>query len=186
MVDTKVRLVKDDEKEKEKDVKCRICSKNHPKYKCQFVCPHCSKKGHKADRCWIKYPKLNPNYVAPVDPKPPAPVREQTPALKKKDRKRRSRSQSDRGTDYESDGESPTVHQGRRRQRHKSNRVRTIEDDPTMGGNPASSGTPPSWGLPNLKLFRVREEQRVELMDEFEGVAQLFKEDHTVELGDEL
>ena len=37
VADKKIMLVKDEEKDK--DVKCRICSKLHPKYKCQFVCP---------------------------------------------------------------------------------------------------------------------------------------------------
>ena len=135
----KILLVKDEEKEK--DVKCRICSKFHPKYRCQFVCPYCAKKGHKAEKCWVKFPKLNPNYVPPADP-PAAPVkpREPTPGLKQKQRSRRSKSQgSDRGSDYETDTESPAVARGRRRQRHKSNRGRALEDDLTMGEKPASS-----------------------------------------------
>ena len=49
-----------------------------------------------------------------------------------------------------------------------------------MEGKPSHSGTPPSWGLPQkdlppLKLFRIREMPTVNLGDELEGVAELFK-----------
>ena len=103
---------------------------------------------------------------------------------------------SDRGSDYETDVESLAAVRGRRRQRHKSNRVRTVEDDLMMGGKPSHPGTPPSWGLPQknlppLKLFRVREMSppRVVLGDELDGVAELFDGEISpprVVLGDDL
>ena len=120
--------------------------------------------------------------MPPPDPPDPVKPREPTPGIKKKS-SRRSKSQgSDRGSDYETDVESPAVVRGRRRQRHKSNRVRTVEDDLMMGGKPSHSGTPPSWGLPQkdlppLKLFRVREisPPRVVLGDDLDRVAELFE-----------
>ena len=135
MADKKIMLVKDEERNETREHNCRICSKVHPKYKCQFVCPHCNKKGHKAEKCWVKFPKLAPNYVPPPDPSA-VKSRESTPGIKKKKRSRRSKSMgSDRGSDYEIDVESPADVRGRRRQRHKSNRVRTVEDDLMMGGS---------------------------------------------------
>ena len=158
----------------------------HPKYKCQYVCHHCNKKGHLAEQCWTKFPSLAPGYVAP---NPPATVkpREGTPGIKKKGkRSRRSKSAgSDRGSDYDESGtDSPAAPRGRRRQRHKSNCVRTLEADPMVGGSSSDSGPPPSWGrpqnknLPPLKLFRIRTRTvpKVSMLeDNLDGVADLFE-----------
>ena len=123
-------------------------TKVHPKYKCQYVCHHCNKKGHRAEKCWTKFPNLAPGYVAPHNPPAPVKPREGTPGIKKKGkRSRRSKSAgSDRGSDYESETDSPAAPRGRRRQRHKSNCVRTVEGDPMVGGSSSHSGPSPSWG----------------------------------------
>ena len=47
-------------KEPQKEYTCRICTKKHPKFKCQYVCHFCSCKGHHAESCWTKYPSLAP------------------------------------------------------------------------------------------------------------------------------
>ena len=40
-----------------KECTCRICSKKHAKFECTYVCKHCSRKGHKAEACWTKFPE---------------------------------------------------------------------------------------------------------------------------------
>ena len=172
----------DVQKDPPKEYKCRICTKVHPKFKCKYECQHCSRKGHRSEQCWTKFPNLAPGYVAP--PNPPAAVkpREQTPAIKKKGkRSRRSKSAgSDRGSDYESDPESPATPRGRRRTRHRSNRVRALEAAPMVGGGSSQPGSSSSWGhpqnknLPPLKLFRIRTVSKVSEEDNLDGVADLF------------
>ena len=128
-------------KDPPKEYKCRICTKVHPKFKCKYECDHCSRKGHRAEQCWTKFPNLAPGYVAP--PKPPVKPREPTPGIKKKGkRSRRSKSAgSDRGSDYDSGSDSSATPRGRRRTRHKSHRIRTLEADPMVGGGSSQSGS---------------------------------------------
>ena len=87
----------------------------------------------------LKFLEKAPGYVAPPPKEKP---REPTPGLQKnKKRGRRSKSQgSDRGSSYGASGsEAESPHRNRRR--HRSNRVKVVEEDQ---GNPPIKGAGPS------------------------------------------
>ena len=142
---------KDPDKKKFK-YKCRVCSKVHERWQCQHVCEFCGKKGHRAESCWFKHPKLAPQ--APPQTSlslPPSgkDKREPTPGLpgrSGRSRRRSSGRKSDRGSSYErsaSEPESPATKGGRKR--HRSNRV--------LIHHPPGDGESTSTGLVESSLF---------------------------------
>ena len=148
------REIKDAEKKK---YKCRICGKTHARWQCQHACEFCGKKGHRAESCWNKHPKLAPPGVAghlqPPQGLPPPPSagrdrREPTPGPRSgRNRQRRSSCRkSDRGSSYErsaSEPESPAPKGPRKR--HRSNRV--------IIHLPPATGQSTSTGLAESSLF---------------------------------
>ena len=72
-----------------KSLPVKSVQKRHARFKCTYICKHCSRKGHRAEACWTKFPAKAPGYVAPVKP------REPTPGLQKKKRGRRFKSQTE-------------------------------------------------------------------------------------------
>ena len=174
---TKVNQVKPQEddppKITKKEIKCKICDKKHLKFKCSYRCDHCSRKGHRSESCWTKFPEKNPAYTGGRAPTP-APGQLPKPSLKKK---RSSSANSDRGSDFsgQSGHESDTTPDNRdrgRRLRRKSNRIYKFlpEADPTKGAAPSSSGSSSSWGHPSTKppirLFRVKKQQKEEILSD--------------------
>ena len=45
-----------------KKYKCRICNKTHEKCQCGYTCEHCHRKGHRSEKCWIKFPNLRTSF----------------------------------------------------------------------------------------------------------------------------
>ena len=92
-----------------------------------------SRKGHRSKVCWKKFPEKAPGYSGnradtPAADKPPKVV------PKKRDR-RASSAGSDRGSEYEHSGnESDSSNNRGRRQRRKSNRIKTLQETGPMGG----------------------------------------------------
>ena len=149
-----------------KEFTCKICSKKHARFKCTYVCKHCSRKGHRAEACWTKFP------VKPREP---------IPGLQKKKRGRRSKSQgSDRGSSFDAsqnESESPNP---RNRRRHRSSRVKVIENTPMVGDGFSDNDSSPSWGPSQktdqpLRLFRVKVVENKEREEgvSYEGISDL-------------
>ena len=170
--DRKVNLVKPEDEVKlpKKEILCKICQKTHPKFKCGYRCMHCTRKGHRSESCWNEFSEKAPNYPG---------KRADTPAADKHPKKRDRRAStagSDRGSEYEHSGnESDSANnRGGRRQRRKSNRIKTLhETGPMEGTGFNSSESSSSWGdscnqtLPPIRLFRVKElDKEEEVLDE--------------------
>ena len=98
--DKKVNLVKpeDDTKVPKKEILCKICQKTHQKFKCAYRCVHCSRKGHRSESCWNKFPEKAPGYTGNRS-ETPGPNELPKPVPKKRDR-RASSAGSDRGLEY--------------------------------------------------------------------------------------
>ena len=63
---------------------------------------HCSRKGHRSEGCWQKFPEKAPGYV---DNREDTPGPGKLPKITKKRKDRRSASAgSDRGSDFEASG----------------------------------------------------------------------------------
>ena len=103
--DTKVHLVKPEDGEvkgPKKEILCKICQKTHPKFKCSYRCMHCSRKGHRSEVCWQKFPEKAPGYSGN---RADTPAADKLPKVVPKKRDRRASSAgSDRGSEYEHSG----------------------------------------------------------------------------------
>ena len=171
--DRQVNLVKprDGVKLPKKEVLCKICQKTHQKFKCTYRCKHCNRKGHRSEACWTEFPEKAPNYPGKREDTP-APDKLPKVAPKKRDR-RASSAGSDRGSEYEHSGNESdsSTNRGGRRQRRRSQRIKTLhETSPMEGTGFNSSESSSSWGnsrtqKPPIRLFR-----RVKELDKAEKV----------------
>ena len=54
----KARWVLDGDINPPKDFKCKVCTKTHAKFKCEYKCKHCKRKGsHLSENCFFKNKK---------------------------------------------------------------------------------------------------------------------------------